>query len=72
GLEMISADQRSVVELTYFSGYSYQEIAEIMDCPVNTVKTRMFHARRRLAKLLPLLQEQTNAESEIDPEVLDR
>ncbi len=57
GLDRISADQRSVVELTYFSGYSYQEIADIMNCPVNTVKTRMFHARRRLSKLLPLLQE---------------
>ena len=58
GLDLISADQRSVIELTYFSGYSYQEIADLMQCPVNTVKTRMFHARRRLAKLLPLLREQ--------------
>ena len=66
GLEKISADQRSVVELTYFSGYSYQEIADIMKCPVNTVKTRMFHARRRLAKLLPLLEEQTRAEADFD------
>jgi RNA polymerase sigma-70 factor (ECF subfamily) len=57
GLDRISADQRSVVELTYFSGHSYQEIAEIMQCPVNTVKTRMFHARRRLARLLPLLEQ---------------
>ncbi len=57
GLDLISPDQRSVVELTYYSGYSYQEIAELMDCPVNTVKTRMFHARRRLAKLLPILRE---------------
>lgn len=55
GLDQISADQRSVVELTYFSGYSYQEIADVMGCPVNTVKTRMFHARRRLASLLPAL-----------------
>lgn len=55
GLDQISADQRSVVELTYFSGYSYQEIADIMGCPVNTVKTRMFHARRMLASLLPVL-----------------
>jgi len=55
GLDAISADQRSVIELTYFNGHSYNEIAEIMDCPVNTVKTRMFHARRRLAKLLPQL-----------------
>lgn len=57
GLDLISPDQRSVVELTYYSGYSYQEIADLMGCPVNTVKTRMFHARRRLAKLLPLLRE---------------
>lgn len=56
GLDKISPDQRSVVELTYFSGYSYQEIADIMGCPVNTVKTRMFHARRRLASLLPSLE----------------
>lgn len=72
GLDLISADQRSVVELTYFSGYSYQEIADIMDCPVNTVKTRMFHARRRLAKLLPVLQEQNPQMTEIDPETQDR
>jgi len=30
----------------------YREIAEIMDCPVDTVKTRMFHARRRLREAL--------------------
>jgi RNA polymerase sigma factor (sigma-70 family) len=49
----LSAEQRSVVELTYFFGLSYQEISEVMTCPVNTVKTRMFHARRRLRNLLP-------------------
>jgi RNA polymerase sigma factor (sigma-70 family) len=45
-------DQRAVVELTYFHGCSYPEIAGIVGCPVNTVKTRMFHARRRLRGLL--------------------
>ena len=69
GLDMISADQRSVVELTYFSGYSYQEIADIMGCPVNTVKTRMFHARRRLAALLPALEDQ-NGQDKADPEAV--
>jgi RNA polymerase sigma factor (sigma-70 family) len=49
----ISAEQRAVVELTYYYGLSYQEIAEVVGCPVNTVKTRMFHARRRLKDLLP-------------------
>ena len=66
GLDSISADQRSVVELTYFSGYSYQEIATLMDCPVNTVKTRMFHARRRLAKLLPQLAEQRTHNDKVE------
>jgi RNA polymerase sigma-70 factor (ECF subfamily) len=55
GLAELSADHRQVIELTYFCGYSYQEIAEIADCPVNTVKTRMYHARRRLKVLLPRL-----------------
>lgn len=55
GLAGLSADHRQVIELTYFCGYSYEEIAAIADCPVNTVKTRMFHARRRLKVLLPRL-----------------
>jgi RNA polymerase sigma-70 factor (ECF subfamily) len=44
----LSAEQRAVVELTYFHGFAYKEIAEILECPVDTVKTRMFHARRKL------------------------
>jgi RNA polymerase sigma factor (sigma-70 family) len=51
-LEALSPEQRAVVELTFYHEYSYQEIATITKCPVNTVKTRMFHARRRLAQLL--------------------
>ena len=44
----LSADHRAVVDLAYFHDIGYREIAEIMDCPVDTVKTRMFHARRHL------------------------
>lgn len=51
-LRALSPEQRVVVELTFYHGFSYQEIAEMVDCPVNTVKTRMFHARRRLEQLL--------------------
>jgi len=47
-LRTLSADQRAAVELTYFQGFSYPEIAQIVDCPTDTVKTRMFHARKRL------------------------
>ena len=48
----LSPDHRAVVDLTYFHGLGYREIAEIMGCPVDTVKTRMFHARRRLKDTL--------------------
>jgi len=49
----LSTEQRAVVDLTYFHGLGYREIAEILSCPVDTVKTRMFHARRRLKQALP-------------------
>jgi RNA polymerase sigma factor (sigma-70 family) len=47
-LRALSVDQRAAVELTYFHGFSYPEIAQIVECPTDTVKTRMFHARKRL------------------------
>lgn len=49
----LSADHRDVIELTFFHGCSYQEIAAIVDCPENTVKTRMYHARKQLQGILP-------------------
>jgi len=48
----LSPDHRAVVDLTYFHEIGYREIAELMDCPVDTVKTRMFHARRHLRRKL--------------------
>ena len=48
----LSPEHRGVVELTYFNDLSYREIAEIMGCPVDTVKTRMFYARRHLKRRL--------------------
>ena len=47
-LRSLSPEHRAVVELALTQGYSYQQISEIAGCPVNTVKTRMFHARRHL------------------------
>lgn len=52
-LAELPAEQRLAVELCYFMGHSCEEIAQIAGCPVNTVKTRMFHARLRLRTLLP-------------------
>jgi RNA polymerase sigma-70 factor (ECF subfamily) len=54
-LGRLSAEQRLVVELTFVAGCSYQEIAAIADCPVNTVRTRLFHARHRLRDILSSL-----------------
>lgn len=51
-LKSLSFEQRSVVCLTYFHCLGYAEIADIMECPANTVKTRMLHARRKLEVLL--------------------
>lgn len=48
----LSPNHRAVVDLTYFHEMSYRDIAEIMDCSEETVKTRMFHARRHLRRIL--------------------
>jgi RNA polymerase sigma-70 factor (ECF subfamily) len=48
----LSAEHRAVVDLTYFHEAGYREIAEILDCPVGTVKSRMLHARRHLRGIL--------------------
>lgn len=51
-IKELSPKHRMVVELSYFLDRSYDEIAQIADCPVNTVKTRMFHARRQLKDIV--------------------
>ena len=51
-MEELSPDHRAVLELTYYQEMGYREIAQIMSCPVDTVKTRMFHARRHLKRRL--------------------
>jgi len=51
-VDRLSLEQRAVVHLAYFHGIGCREIGDIVGCPVDTVKTRMFHARRRLKTLL--------------------
>jgi RNA polymerase sigma-70 factor (ECF subfamily) len=51
-MDELTTDHRAVLDLTYFHGMGYREISEIVGCPVDTVKTRMFHARRKLKKVL--------------------
>jgi RNA polymerase sigma-70 factor (ECF subfamily) len=51
-MDELSPAHRAVVDLTYFHDLGYREIATILECPVDTVKTRMFHARRHLRRRL--------------------
>jgi len=51
-VKQLGAKHMAVVQLTYFDGFSCAEVAEIVGCPTNTVKTRMFHARKRLKEIL--------------------
>jgi len=51
-IDQLSPDHKAVIELTFYQGLSYQEIAELMKSPVNTVKTRMFYAKEKLKNIL--------------------
>jgi RNA polymerase sigma-70 factor (ECF subfamily) len=51
-LTRLPVEQRAVIELAFGEHCAYDEIAAITGCPVNTVKTRVFYARQRLARLL--------------------
>ncbi|WP_181820935.1 MULTISPECIES: RNA polymerase sigma factor [Rhodobacterales] len=59
-LQQLKPELRAVVELTYYNGYLYTEIAEILDCPVGTVKTRMMTARSRLRETLSFDEDMSN------------
>jgi RNA polymerase sigma-70 factor, ECF subfamily len=51
-LSQLSTQHREVLDLVYYHEKSVDEIAEIVGAPVNTMKTRMFHARKRMQGLL--------------------
>jgi RNA polymerase sigma-70 factor (ECF subfamily) len=55
GLSRLPVEQRLTLELAYNMGHSLEEIAAITECPVGTVKARMFHAREKLRESLPNL-----------------
>ncbi|HZQ39396.1 MAG TPA: sigma-70 family RNA polymerase sigma factor [Rhizomicrobium sp.] len=51
-LTALSAEHREIIDLVYYHEKSVQEVVEIVGIPEGTVKTRMFHARKRLAELM--------------------
>jgi RNA polymerase sigma-70 factor (ECF subfamily) len=51
-LTALSPEHREIIDLVYYHEKSVEEVAEIVKIPENTVKTRMFYARKRLAELL--------------------
>ncbi|MEI7036669.1 RNA polymerase sigma factor [Fulvimonas yonginensis] len=67
GLERLSVDQRVVVELVYGVGHGLDEVAAIMQCPVGTVKARLFYARVKLRNVLPALAGDTASRHETLP-----
>jgi RNA polymerase sigma-70 factor (ECF subfamily) len=54
-LALLPEEQRMALELCYRQGHTCQQIADSVGCPLSTVKTRMFHGRRKLRQLLPKL-----------------
>ena len=48
----LSPDHRTILDLVYYQEQSVAEVAEILGIPENTVKTRMFYARKKLSELL--------------------
>lgn len=59
-MEALPEDLRQAVTLREIEGLSYEEIAEAMNCPIGTVRSRIFRAREAIsAKVKPLLTNQT-------------
>jgi RNA polymerase sigma-70 factor, ECF subfamily len=60
GIAALPDDLRQAVTLREIEGLSYEEIATVMDCPIGTVRSRIFRAREAIsAKIKPLLEHQS-------------
>jgi RNA polymerase sigma-70 factor (ECF subfamily) len=55
-IEQLPEELRTAIQLREIEGMSYEDIARIMDCPIGTVRSRIFRAREAIAeRLRPLL-----------------
>ena len=58
-IEHLPEDLRTAITLRELEGLSYEEIAEVMGCPVGTVRSRIFRAREAISvRIRPLLENQ--------------
>jgi RNA polymerase sigma-70 factor, ECF subfamily len=59
-MEVLPEELRQAVTLREIEGLSYEEIAEVMNCPIGTVRSRIFRAREAISiKIKPLLENQS-------------
>src|SRR4030095_14385020 len=59
-MEALPEELRQAVTLREIEGLSYEEIAEVMNCPIGTVRSRIFRAREAIsAKVKPMLENQS-------------
>lgn len=61
-IEDLSEDLRQAITLREIEGLSYEEIAEVMNCPIGTVRSRIFRAREAIAERLRPMLEQRSGE----------
>jgi RNA polymerase sigma-70 factor, ECF subfamily len=54
-MEKLNDQQRECMHLVFFESMSLNEVAGLQQCPENTVKTRLFHARQKIKSCLQLL-----------------
>jgi RNA polymerase sigma-70 factor, ECF subfamily len=59
-MDKLPAEQRDCLHLVFYEGYGLAEVAAVLGCPENTVKTRLFHARRKLKNALRLMLQREN------------
>jgi RNA polymerase sigma-70 factor (ECF subfamily) len=61
-MDRLSPEQRECLHLVFYEGYALAEVAAVLGCPENTVKTRLFHARRKLKNSLRRLLQRENGD----------
>jgi RNA polymerase sigma-70 factor, ECF subfamily len=54
-VQRLSAEHRECIHLVFYEGMALADVAQLQACPENTVKTRLFHARKKLEHCLRVM-----------------